>query len=189
MKPLNLEETGIKTDDNEMCIKGIDELPIFSWNTKTKEFYVLGHKFDGINSIEDFINYIHNLDKENKSLQSQLKSKEEENQELKLELSGYRQAILEDKEMLGLKEENDKLKKQLEENKDNYNCLLKQKEQFEYIMSKQVDYQGQRKEFINYLEDKINYYKRNTQCFSMNLIEEILQKYKSIIGVLDEKES
>ena len=83
MKPLTLEETGIKTDDNEMCIKGIDESPIFSWNTKTKEFYVLGHKFDGINSIEDFINYIHNLDKENKSLQSQLKSKEEENQEYK----------------------------------------------------------------------------------------------------------
>ena len=40
----------------------------------------------------------------------------------------------------------------------------------------------QQKEFTNYLEDKINYYKRNTQCFSMNLIKEILQKYKSIIG-------
>lgn len=40
---------------------------------------------------------------------------QQENQELKLELSGYRQAILKDKEMLGLKEENDKLKKQLEE--------------------------------------------------------------------------
>ena len=77
MKPLTLEETGTKTDDNEMCIKGIDKLPIFSWNTKTKEFYVLGHKFDGINSIEDFINYIHNLDKENKSLQSQLKANQE----------------------------------------------------------------------------------------------------------------
>lgn len=77
MKPLTLEETRTKIDDNEMCIKGIDELPIFSWNTKTKEFYVLGHKFDGINSIEDFINYIHNLDKENKSLQSQLKAKED----------------------------------------------------------------------------------------------------------------
>ena len=34
-----------------------------------------------------------------------------ENQELKLELSGYRQAILNNKEMLGLKEQNDKLKK------------------------------------------------------------------------------
>ena len=33
-----------------------------------------------------------------------------ENQELKLELSGYRQAILEDKDMLGLKEESQKQK-------------------------------------------------------------------------------
>ena len=135
MKPLTLEETGIKTDDNEMCIKGIDELPIFSWNTKTKYFYVLGHKFDGINSIEDFINYIHNLDTENKSLQSQLKSKEEENQELKLELSGYRQAILEDKEMLGLKEENDKLKKQLEylRSREYYNQLRFERDMLQYV--------------------------------------------------------
>ena len=123
----------------------------------------------------------------------------EENQELKLELSGYRQAILEDKEMLGLKEENDKLKKQLEENKDNYNCLLKQKEQFEYIMSKQVDYQGQRKEFINYLEDKIKSYKSRDSYMvadilgsydlnniELELVEEILQKCKEIIGVSDE---
>ena len=35
---------------------------------------------------------------------------QQENQELKLELSGYRQAILDDKEMLGLKEENQKYK-------------------------------------------------------------------------------
>lgn len=40
---------------------------------------------------------------------------EKENHELKLELSGYRHAILNNKEMLGLKEQNDKLKKQLEE--------------------------------------------------------------------------
>lgn len=77
------EEKRTKIDDNEICIKGIDEVPMFSWNTKTKEFYVLGHKFDGINSIEDFINYIHNLDKENKSLQSQLKAKEEVIKEIK----------------------------------------------------------------------------------------------------------
>ena len=30
--------------------------------------------------------------------------------------------------------EKEQLKKQVEEYKDNYNCLLKQKEQFEYIM-------------------------------------------------------
>ena len=35
---------------------------------------------------------------------------QQENQELKLELSGYRQAILDDKEMLGLKEKNQKYK-------------------------------------------------------------------------------
>lgn len=39
---------------------------------------------------------------------------QQENQELKLELSGYRQAILEDKDMLGLKEKNQELKKHLE---------------------------------------------------------------------------
>lgn len=47
----------------------------------------------------------------------------EENEKLKLELSGYRQAILSNKEMLGLKEENEELKKQLEEaNKKLYLC-------------------------------------------------------------------
>jgi hypothetical protein len=39
------------------------EIPIFSWNTDKKEFYVLGHKFDGINSIKDFINFISNIQK------------------------------------------------------------------------------------------------------------------------------
>lgn len=41
-------------------------------------------------------------------------------------------------------------------------------------------------EFIKYLENKISFYKINTQGYSMNLVEEILQKYKSIIGVSDE---
>lgn len=106
--------------------------------------------------------------------------------------------------------ENQELKKQVEENKDNYNCLLKQKEQFEYIMSKQVDYQGQQKEFIKYLEYKIDIcdsfldtIKSDLQEISYRVMsanktyittqikeneiahkvyEEILQKYKSIIG-------
>nr|DAP64626.1 MAG TPA: hypothetical protein [Caudoviricetes sp.] len=102
--------------------------------------------------------------------------------------------------------ENKELKKQLEENKDNYNCLLKQKEQFEYIMSKQVDYQGQKKEFIKYLEDEINsiepkgtginynceydseedYVMAMQEQSRLNTLKEILQKYKEIIGVSDE---
>lgn len=95
-----------------------------------------------------------------------------------------------------LKEENQELKKQLEEYKDNYNCLLKQKEQFEYIMSKQVDYRGQQKEFINWLEDEkdrlakkcSNIYEDSlghTRLVNADKFDEandILQKYKSIIG-------
>lgn len=55
-----------------------EEIPVFRWNTETKEFYVLEHKFDGVNSIEDFINYIHNLDKENKQLKENNVSMQEE---------------------------------------------------------------------------------------------------------------
>ena len=97
--------------------------------------------------------------------------------------------------------ENQELKKQVEEYKDNYNCLLKQKEQFEYIMSKQVDYQGQKKEFIKYLEDEISKQKEDIFANSLTAedidlyikrikllkMEEILQKYKEIIGVSNEK--
>ena len=43
-------------------------------------------------------------------MQNTIKDLQQENQELKLELSGYRQAILDDKEMLGLKEKNQKYK-------------------------------------------------------------------------------
>ena len=45
-----------------------------------------------------------------KYLKSKFEQLQQENQELKLELLGYRQAILKDKEMLGLKEQNKKYK-------------------------------------------------------------------------------
>lgn len=77
--------------------------------------------------------------------------------------------------------ENQGLKKQLEESKDNYNCLLKQKEQFEYIMSKQVDYQGQQKEFIKWLEDESKEIYRDGGL-RQNIYKEVLKKYKKIIG-------
>lgn len=97
--------------------------------------------------------------------------------------------------------ENQELKKQVEENKDNYNCLLKQKEQFEYIMSKQVDYQGQKKEFKKWLEDEKDRLIKETSHYyidsfdrqhSVNKtiydeVDMILQKYKEIIGVSNEK--
>ena len=98
-----------------------------------------------------------------------------EHQELKLELSGYRQAILEDKDMLGLKEENQSLKKQLEEERNKVR-------EYSYKLSNyrcEETYETQQKEFIEYLEylqKKLN---------DMHLapdIEKILSKYKEIIG-------
>lgn len=117
---------------------------------------------------------------------------QQENQELKLELSGYRQAILKEKEMLGLKEENDKLKKQLK----NYKKLG-----FKYLQDKNNNLEAQQKEFISYLENEkdrlarecSNIYENSlgkTRLVSediFNEVDTILSKYKEIIGVLDEK--
>lgn len=55
------------------------------------------------NALNELIGYYDGLKQGIEELQ-------QENQELKLELSGYRQAILGDKDMLGLKEENKKYK-------------------------------------------------------------------------------
>ncbi len=49
---------------------------------------------------------------------------QQENQELKLELSGYRQAILKDKEMLGLKEENQKYKEVIDKAINDLNIII-----------------------------------------------------------------
>ena len=127
-----------------------------------------------------------------------------ENQELKKKyenaVADYETTMFEKEQLNSLvnscQEKIRQLKKQLEESKDNYNCLLKQKEQFEYIMSKQVDYQGQKKEFIKYLEDEISKQKEDIFANSLTAedidlyikrikllkMEEILQKYKEIIG-------
>lgn len=134
----------------------------------------------------------------------------EENQELKLELSGYRQAILNNKEMLGLKEQNEKLKKQLENcycNRTDCSGRIKDSKVYDSLVQK---VETQQKEFIKYLEDEIQqqetimaenqeklyFFKYEDEKEDLKLssqkayirriiFEEILQKYKSIIG--DEK--
>lgn len=109
-----------------------------------------------------------------------------ENQELEFELSGYRQSILNNKEMLGLKE-------QIEKVLNDY-CRL------------DAYNRTQQKEFINYLEEKIyniepkgthinfnceydseeDYVMAMQEQSRLNTLKEILQKYKEIIGVSDE---
>lgn len=114
-----------------------------------------------------------------------------ENQELKLELSGYRQAILNNKEMLGLKEQNEELKKQLENKYEKVGTLTS-----ELLYEENTKLINQQKEFINYLEDEIS--KQKNDIFANALtsedidlyimkiklqeLEEVLQKYKEIIG-------
>ena len=65
-------------------------------------------------SISEKGNYCYSLPVETtKEIIKDVKQLQQENQELKLELSGYRKAILEDKDMLGLKDENKELKEEL----------------------------------------------------------------------------
>lgn len=165
-------------------ISGCDKKSIMSDKT---EFKIPYQDLTDIN-INNLIVERNTLIQENKKLKEKL-DKYENPEDMTLMMMWCTEKV---------KYENQALKKQVEENKDNYNCLLKQKEQFEYIMSKQVDYQGQQKEFINYLEDEIKLYENDIQNFSKDYnvyfslindlraskakIEDILQKYKSIIG-------
>ena len=102
-----------------------------------------------------------------------------ENQELKLELSGYRQAILEDNDMLGLKEESEELKKQL----TTYQILHRDcKVDNLKNISKIEEMETQQKEFIKYLEYQVKLQEELNDIHLATGFEEILQKYKSIIG-------
>ena len=93
----------------------------------------------------------------------------QENQELKLELSGYRQAILKDKEMLGLKEDNDKLKKQLEylRSGEYYNQLRFERDMLQNVVDKK-EISKEDKEFIDMTQ-------RNTELLEEN------QKLKKLL--------
>lgn len=155
---------------------------------------------------EELISYLNNIDFENSDIvYNEIEKLVKENQELKLELSGYRQAILNNEEMLGLKEQNEKLKKQLEEyliqNIDLRADIMIQKMAFPnelikdktfynlYDMPTYEELLAQQKEFINYLNSYIDLLNDKPDMLEetqKDILEEILQKYKSIIGVSDE---
>ena len=136
----------------------------------------------------------------------------QENKELKLELSGYRQAILEDKDMLGLKEEIRRLKKQLESVNEQISYLRRSIERKEEriidLQDERIPYTNeyvdkllnQQKEFIDYLENEKDRLVREcshiyedslgkTRLVNEDIFDEvdaILSKYKSIIGGKDD---
>lgn len=100
-------------------------------------------------------------------------------------------------ESVEIQKENNELKKQLE----NYKKLG-----FKYLQDKNNNLETQQKEFIKWLEDEIyniepngtginynceydseeDYVMAMREQSRLNTLKEILQKYKSIIGVLDE---
>lgn len=81
--------------------------------------------------------------------------------------------------------ENQKLKKQLEVVEEQYNDLVEEKESLqEQLSSNTLQLEIQQKEFIKWLENYLelfNYDNIEEQA-SYDTIEEILQKYKEIIG-------
>lgn len=132
----------------------------------------------------NLISVVQQLPKEDiKTIRGYVEMIEEENQELELELSGYRQAILNNKEMLGLKEKNQELKKQLEEYKKQvdkglYNTCLPYQTGYNKAIK---DKEAQQKEFIKWLE--------SIKFVGIIPVEMVFDKYKEIIGVSNEKES
>lgn len=164
----------------------------------------------------NLISVVQQLPKEDvETIQSYIEMIEKENRELNLELSGYRQAILNNKEMLGLKEENQELKKQVEEYQQELekadsitqSCVFNGKEESKISYRKCLNMldkkETQQKEFIKYLEDEKNRLARecsniyedslgHTRLVNEDKFDEvndILQKYKSIIGGSDENKT
>lgn len=89
--------------------------------------------------------------------------------------------MLKIKDFVDLKEENQELKKQLEDKEDYINKLQATKDKLD-----KWDYENamQQKEFINYLEDLIKKHEAavETSKLLIDFYKGILQKYKSIIG-------
>lgn len=83
-------------------------------------------------------------------------------------------------QILQLGQENEKLGLQL------HNASIKIQEMIEQDLecpsscSMLQKKENQQKEFVKYLEDKIKFYKINTQGYTLNIYEEILTKYKEI---------
>lgn len=147
----------------------------------------------GINEWLELIKEDKNLNGAYISISQYIYLIEKENQELELELSGYRKAILNNKEMLGLKEQNQELKKQLEEYikqnmklKDElFDKRKEYQDTYKDVRIEIKEYKTQQKEFIKYLEDESKEIYRDGGL-RQNIFRQILQKYKEIIGAEDD---
>lgn len=100
---------------------------------------------------------------------------EKDNEELRKDINYYKNMTSR------LKKEKQELKKQLEEYKNGYFKLSEENDNYAIKFHK---YKTQQKEFILYLRHLSNWY--SADGVKQGMVNEILQKYKSIIGVSDE---
>lgn len=114
-------------------------------------------------------------------------------------------------ESVDMQKENKELKKKYENAVADYETTMAEKNELKYELKKQVEekeniacnwkdsclenagkieiLETQQKEFINYLEDEIKIYSNTYMGDMLKELKEVLQKYKEIIRVLDEKEN
>ena len=126
--------------------------------------------------------YIRQLDKENQELKQQLHDASIQIQEL---IEQDIECPSNCEKLKKLQQENEKLKEQLEETNE-----MIEKCGFVNIEQVILSYCGliaQQKEFIKWLEDYLNLfdYRDIEEQAGYDMLEEILRKYKEIIGVLD----
>ena len=128
--------------------------------------------------------YIRQLDKENQELKKQLEKKNKP--QMFIDTQDIEERYAEELYQDFLKEENKQLKKKLEE-KENIACdwkdsCLENAGKIEIL-------ETQQKEFIKWLEDYLNLfdYRDIQEQAGYDMLEEILQKYREVIGVSDEK--
>lgn len=155
-----------------------------------------------IYSQED-LDLILELEKEkNKQLQQENKQLKERVDYLERSNNRREDTILEQRQEISNLEDNcNKLKKWIDseiENRDSEDLLklyVELQEDNETLLSRIRGFKSQQKEFINYLEKKINV-SRNTEPFfvenifssydltemELNILSDILQKYKEIVG-------
>lgn len=119
--------------------------------------------------------------------------KEKENQELKNIIN---QIGFEPDKIVFLQQENAELKKQVEEANEKIILLQASEPMLNYKKSLE---KTQQKEFIKYLEDEVNKWRNNYDSYNYEyeveeptveeLVNNILQRFKEITGMSDEKEN
>lgn len=134
--------------------------------------------------IETIQGYVEMIEEENQELKQKYlnavadyETTMAENKELKKQLDTSNELVAQSVQTeMKLRDENNRLRKEYQDTYKDVRIEIK-------------EYKTQQKEFIKYLENKRDEYAENLEYWSSELINIILSKYKSVIGVSDEKEN